>query len=343
MANKNYLDKTGLAYFWGKLKGLLAGKQDTLVSGSNIRTINNVSLLGDGNIPIPVITVDSSLSSTSTNPVQNNVINNALANKANFTLTDTDPGEGVSLAEGDFIGVYGQTSPFPVQTSNIADSAVTTAKISSSAIKSASSATHTNYSTDSAKLPNISMLSYWNGAYDSGNASNLKYFASDARFAGGWYLAGKTTVTNAASAIVTLPTANPWGIKVFCSGEMVTGSGNFWFDLRALDNNNNAINYDAARIMVTGSTVSGWNGANEIAFAFAPVGTTYINFQAEATSVRSNSGNYRSWVWSSGNGRGYAAWQGTSGQTNNTSIKKIQAIGGNNCNIYLEVWVRDSN
>lgn len=55
----------------------LAGKQDTLVSGTNIKTINNQSLLGSGNITIEggsQITVDSALDSTSTNPVENRAI-----------------------------------------------------------------------------------------------------------------------------------------------------------------------------------------------------------------------------------------------------------------------------
>ena len=55
----------------------LAGKQATLVSGTNIKTINNQSILGSGNITIEggsQITVDTELSSTSTNPVQNRAI-----------------------------------------------------------------------------------------------------------------------------------------------------------------------------------------------------------------------------------------------------------------------------
>ena len=52
MANKTYLDKNGLTYFWSKIKSALTGKQDTLVSGTNIKTINNTSLLGSGNILI---------------------------------------------------------------------------------------------------------------------------------------------------------------------------------------------------------------------------------------------------------------------------------------------------
>lgn len=55
---------------------LANNKQDTLTSGTNIKTINNQSLLGSGNIEIsaPSITVDTTMSDTSTNPVQNKVI-----------------------------------------------------------------------------------------------------------------------------------------------------------------------------------------------------------------------------------------------------------------------------
>ena len=55
-------------------------KQDTLVSGTNIKTINNKSLLGEGNIDIQggggSITVDTSLDSGSTNAIANNAVTN---------------------------------------------------------------------------------------------------------------------------------------------------------------------------------------------------------------------------------------------------------------------------
>lgn len=57
-------------------------KQDTLVSGTNIKTVNGQSLLGNGNIEIEGGgTVDSSLSTTSENPVQNKIITAALNGK----------------------------------------------------------------------------------------------------------------------------------------------------------------------------------------------------------------------------------------------------------------------
>ena len=94
-----------MAVSGGAVYTALSGKQDTLVSGTNIKTINNQSLLGSGNITISgggsgtvtgvkmnngsaispdsngvvdlgtvVTTVDSALSSTSTNPVENRAI-----------------------------------------------------------------------------------------------------------------------------------------------------------------------------------------------------------------------------------------------------------------------------
>lgn len=53
----------------------LNSKQDTLVSGTNIKTINGNSLLGAGDITIQAGgTVDTAMSDTSTNAVQNKVI-----------------------------------------------------------------------------------------------------------------------------------------------------------------------------------------------------------------------------------------------------------------------------
>ncbi len=46
---KKYLDDTGLSHLWSKLKDYFQVK---LVSGTNIKTINNNSLLGSGNISI---------------------------------------------------------------------------------------------------------------------------------------------------------------------------------------------------------------------------------------------------------------------------------------------------
>lgn len=76
----NYYTKT-------EADDLLDAKQDTLVSGTNIKTINNQSILGEGNIDIQggsggSITIDPSLDSGSTNPVANSAITNAINNRA---------------------------------------------------------------------------------------------------------------------------------------------------------------------------------------------------------------------------------------------------------------------
>lgn len=110
MATKNYLDKNGLAYFWSKISAKLSTKANSAdlaavaTSGSysdlsnkpTIPTVNNATLTiqkngstvatftansstnTTANITVP--TVDTALSSTSTNPVQNKVIYAAIGN-----------------------------------------------------------------------------------------------------------------------------------------------------------------------------------------------------------------------------------------------------------------------
>ena len=68
----------------------LATKQDSLISGHNIKTINGQDVLGQGNIEISGGgTVDSELSETSENPVQNKVITAALNGKQNSLVSGT--------------------------------------------------------------------------------------------------------------------------------------------------------------------------------------------------------------------------------------------------------------
>lgn len=70
----------------------LSNKQDTLVSGTNIKTINNQSLLGSGNIDIQAGgTVDTAMSDTSENAVQNKIIK-AYVDSMILTSTDDDAG-----------------------------------------------------------------------------------------------------------------------------------------------------------------------------------------------------------------------------------------------------------
>ena len=52
--------------------------QAKLYSGSNIKTINGHSVLGSGNIQIDGVTIDSALSDSSTNPVQNRAVTQEL-------------------------------------------------------------------------------------------------------------------------------------------------------------------------------------------------------------------------------------------------------------------------
>ena len=76
-----YLNDIGLNEIWLNIKNYvysqLLGKQDTLVSGTNIKTVNNQSLLGSGNISFtpPTFTYDSSTETLSVSNTTATVFN----------------------------------------------------------------------------------------------------------------------------------------------------------------------------------------------------------------------------------------------------------------------------
>ena len=99
-----------------KVKGLtednafeLTKKQDALVSGENIKTINGYSIVGSGNVRLPV---DREMSGTSVNPVQNMVIKDYIdsiedKNKGYYSTVESltklhpDPRKGSRAYVGD--------------------------------------------------------------------------------------------------------------------------------------------------------------------------------------------------------------------------------------------------
>lgn len=74
IANKLYVDEK------------VGEKQDTLVSGTNIKTINGESVLGEGNITVTP-SIDSALSDTSENAVQNKIVKAAIDGKLDKITT----------------------------------------------------------------------------------------------------------------------------------------------------------------------------------------------------------------------------------------------------------------
>lgn len=98
----------------------ISGKQDTLVSGTNIKTINNESLLGSGNIDIQgggsSMTIDPTLDSGSTNAVANSAITTAINDRA---------------TKNQAVGLYqfGETSGKPYITFKMVNSALSLSSI----------------------------------------------------------------------------------------------------------------------------------------------------------------------------------------------------------------------
>lgn len=120
MEETKVLDLDGLSYYNDIIQDEIESKQDTLVSGTNIKTINNESLLGSGNITIGGgSSTDVQINGTSI--VQNDTANiltetaydsstNKIAtvtdvhNLITYSTTDITPGD--PLASGTLYIVY---------------------------------------------------------------------------------------------------------------------------------------------------------------------------------------------------------------------------------------------
>ena len=124
---KKYLDDTGMSYFWGKLKDYFQAK---LVSGTNIKTINNETLLGSGDISVTSGFEVRSVTWSATVPA------NGAANTNLKTLIDADLPSGKRfLAIAGFttndqslllVGAYyNSTSNYSLQVRNISSSSLT--------------------------------------------------------------------------------------------------------------------------------------------------------------------------------------------------------------------------
>lgn len=73
---ENFIRESGVKWLWERIKTLLSAKQDKLVSGTNIKTINGTSLLGSGDVVVSGDStgdVDEGRLVWSTNDIQNNI------------------------------------------------------------------------------------------------------------------------------------------------------------------------------------------------------------------------------------------------------------------------------
>lgn len=90
------------------------------------------------------------------------------------TSVTTDANGVITISSTDNNTTYSKLSQFTNDSGYITSSG-TAATISQKVDSSAK--THTNYNTNGTYVPTMNFLSYWNGAYSSGNASNLTYCA----------------------------------------------------------------------------------------------------------------------------------------------------------------------
>ena len=99
----------------------LGKKQDTLVPGTNIKGSNSVAVTKTDGVIIVSGVVDTELSSTSTNPVQNMVVNTALGNKQdNLTTAQLDAANsGITANKVATYDAYATGKQATLTTSNV--------------------------------------------------------------------------------------------------------------------------------------------------------------------------------------------------------------------------------
>lgn len=113
--SKKFLDYTGLTYLWGKIKDLLSKKVDKVdgkgLSTNDYTTAEKTKLSGIETGANKTV-VDTTLTSTGTNPVQGKVIYTELGKKADTTTVNTELGKkvdkitGKDLSTNDFTNDY---------------------------------------------------------------------------------------------------------------------------------------------------------------------------------------------------------------------------------------------
>lgn len=113
--SKKFLDYTGLTYLWGKIKDLLSKKVDKVdgkgLSTNDYTTAEKTKLSGI-ETGANKTTIDATLTSTGTNPVQGKAIYTELGKKADTTTVNTELGKkvdkvtGKSLSTNDFTNDY---------------------------------------------------------------------------------------------------------------------------------------------------------------------------------------------------------------------------------------------
>ena len=193
-----------------------SGKQDTLVSGVNIKTVNEQSLLGSGNITIEgggSVDVDPSLDPASDNPVANSAITAALSEKADTSAVTEDIATATSdmatqtwvneqgyLTEHQSLSAYSTTSEMneaiDAATSGKADTSAVTADI---ATATSDMATQTwvneqGFLTEHQSLSAYSTTSEMNTAISAATSGKLDTTASTSFFDSATYDSGTTRI-----------------------------------------------------------------------------------------------------------------------------------------------------
>ena len=248
--NKKYLDNDGLLYVKQKIAGKFVAKETGKGLSTNDYTTtekNKLSGIAEG---ANKTTVDSELSSTSTNPVQNKAINSALGNKV-------DKVSGKGLSTKDF------TADYETKLKGIATGAevntINTVKVNGTALTPDSSkAVDVTVPTKTSDLTN-----------DSDFIEDASYVHTDKNFTASYETKLKGVATGAEVNVIN-------SIKVNGTAQSITNKA---VDISVPTNNNqltNGAGYQTASQVESAITGKGYQTASDVENAInEKIGSTY--------------------------------------------------------------------
>jgi hypothetical protein len=324
------------------------------------------------------VTVDSALSTTSTNPVQNKVITSALGSGRNYVFGDrvfeaayvgvndftngaiyavTLP-TGVSLTDGLTINVrftFGSTAPTSIETEISANGS--TAYGIQVLTRSQSMGTNWSYgyfnTLQCANTGNVFQFTY--------NATVLAWVCGDsfnkintAELADGSVTADKVDLTTFNSGhtwklVGYITTTSKLSSIVVDMGAQynfikVCAAGeiesNSWIDFRAQVTSGTYLLYDRNFINMDETSITGSYATNGFPFAVMPP-YAYDGFSMDASTYTAKTTMWRKWSFSGGSGQ--RTFIGSSRQRNNDAPRYIEMVTGSVFSIgaHIEVWAHN--
>lgn len=295
---KKFVDDAAVAELVSKTKQLVAVKQDTLVSGTNIKTINNTSLLGSGNISISGGTpTDVQINGTSitSNNVANIITNTAYNSSTNKIATMSDVPD-VSGKQNTLQAKGSTTKPIYVSSAGTISETNTYAGGTAVTLNGTSKAASTaSFYAPTTAISTSTSKSYLVGSSSTTSVATEYTNSSCYMSSGKLYSNGKEVVTLSDSQALTNKTYNGYTLGAACAKSTTTSVTSGSADLITSGAVYSAVDSLRKRFNTLSVTVTQNPGANT-AYQATALTCVIIWMDADVSGSLNNSSGINFWT-----------------------------------------------